>query len=652
MRAKLFGLASDAGQAASQNMEMAMSEDVTLDRLDDIPDATSGDIIGTQLPNWGPDAPRGGQVVLNRLLQDKATVPLFFAQTLIQSLRDVGYNHTTSALCEHVDNAVQAGAREIRIFFRQIGKQPNQQIDAAVYDNGHGMPPSVLKVATAFGGSMNYGNRSGIARFGMGMKTAALSMSPVMELYSWQEPGAIYKMTLDVEAIGKERANLVELPDPDLLTKLSNEVTDLFRKPMPYPRDKNEQQLLATGNDDLVERLGRSGTIVYMPACDRLTYTTARTLVDHAVKEMSRVYRRMIARGLRLYINNRRVDAFDPTYSMPSARHIRFLEDATAKYSTLVIPKTVPIRIHERSSETAPVTVKIYRLPIEEWTNLPNTTKNSNLQVFNGLTVSILRNDREVFAGPMPDLTTRHSVTHWYRIQIEFPGVLDEAFGVAANKQGVRLKGYVLDAIKKEIGEEITTLNEEIKRFQAQQAAARNPAQQSTSEIQANETDRYQHNPLDGASVSTPEEEAQLDANLRGLAIALKRDGETDEEAFERVKRSKYIIDFRHDQYWPFYEVKHRFGRVILTINTAHPFFTHLYDPVSKMALIQDGDHESETALPPVAEQQGPIVALDLLLLSLARAQSRLAQTDDDTRTLLEGLQREWSETYRIQLRA
>ena len=60
---------------------------------------------------------------MNRILKDNATVPLFFAQTLIQSLRDVGYNHTTSALCEHVDNAIQAGATEVRIFFRQTGKK-------------------------------------------------------------------------------------------------------------------------------------------------------------------------------------------------------------------------------------------------------------------------------------------------------------------------------------------------------------------------------------------------------------------------------------------------------------------------------------------------------------------------------------------------
>jgi hypothetical protein len=90
-------------------------------------------------------------------------VPLFFAQTLISSLRDVGYNTTTSAICEHVDNAIQAGATEIRAYFRQTGKQGNAVIDAAVYDNGSGMPPNMLKVATSFGGSMTYNNRKASA---------------------------------------------------------------------------------------------------------------------------------------------------------------------------------------------------------------------------------------------------------------------------------------------------------------------------------------------------------------------------------------------------------------------------------------------------------------------------------------------------------
>ena len=77
-----------------------------------------------------------------------------------------------------------------------------------IVDNGQGMPPNVLKVAMSFGGSMVYDDRGEIGRYGMGMKTAALSMGPVLEVYSWQEPNAFYNMTLDVEEIEADRSNL------------------------------------------------------------------------------------------------------------------------------------------------------------------------------------------------------------------------------------------------------------------------------------------------------------------------------------------------------------------------------------------------------------------------------------------------------------
>lgn len=603
------------------------------------------------MPSWGEKAPRGGMAVMNRILKDKATVPLFFAQTLIQSLRDVGYNHTTSALCEHVDNAIQAGATEVRVFFRQTGKRGSYTTDIAVYDNGSGMPPNVLKVAMAFGGSMSFGNRDGIARFGMGMKTAALSMAPVFEIYSWQERAAIYSMVLDVEEIGKERTNLVQLPDPTLLSELPDEVADFFRKAMSWP-DVHDQELLATNDEDVASRLGASGTIVFMPQCDRLTYAQARTLAEHAVKEMSRIYRRAIAEGLQLFVNNRRVEAFDPMYAMPNARHARFLEGVT-KTSRLIIAKLVDIKISEATDlGSATVNIKIFKLPIEEWYALPRKTQKNDLRIFEGLNVSILRNGREVFAGPMPKLTTRHSVTNWYRIQIEFPGALDEAFGVAANKQGVRLKDYVEKAIKAAIGEEITTINDEIKRFQAEQRELRSPAKPTASEAKANDADVFQMKGLDAPM--TPEEEAQLEANLRGLAVTLKRQNETDEQAYERIKNSKYVITFRHDTYWPFYDVRHSFGRVILTINTAHPFYSELYEPLRKLDAPDqsDGTDEGDATLPPTEATSGPSVALDLLLLSLARTQSRLSEASEEAGNILENMRREWSDTYRVNLTA
>jgi hypothetical protein len=595
--------------------------------------------------SWSDDAPRGGRTVMNRMIKESATVPLFFAQTLIQSLRDVGYNHTTSALCEHVDNAYQAGAKEIRIFFRQAHKRDGGAIDIAVYDNGKGMSPAVLRAATAFGGSLNFGNREGIGRFGMGMKTAALSLSPVMELYSWQEPKAIYSMTLDIDAIGRDRNNMVELPDATLHGEFSTDQSSLFTSCMSFPPDHGEQAIFATNEEELYARLGVSGTLVYMPACDRLTYVKPKTLVEHAMKEMARVYRRQIADGLKLYINNRVVDAFDPTYSMPNARHVRFL-DAEPKTSHLAVSKTVQIRLSETQVQTAPAEIKIYKLPIEEWTSLPRKTQKNDLRIFDGLTVSMLRNGREVFAGSMPRITTRHSVTHWYRVQIDFPGLLDEAFGVASNKQGVRLKGYVEEAIKDAIGGDITQMNDAVREFQAAQNARKAPAKPSTSEQKAAESDAFQAKEL---APLTQLEQEQMDGNLRGLAATLKRSGETEEQAFERIKASQYIINFKHDAYWPFYDVTHKFGRVILTVNTAHAFFTELYEPISKMGITAASEDEDE--LPPAnAEQHGPTVALDLLLLSLARTQSRLAKTSEEANKLIDTMRREWSDAYRVQL--
>ena len=96
------------------------------------PSEADDDIGAKFTPEWAADAPRGGRAVLTRILKEEATVPLFFAQTLVQSLRDVGDNTTTSALCEHVDTAIEAGATEVRIFFRQAGRRGAFETDIMV----------------------------------------------------------------------------------------------------------------------------------------------------------------------------------------------------------------------------------------------------------------------------------------------------------------------------------------------------------------------------------------------------------------------------------------------------------------------------------------------------------------------------------------
>jgi hypothetical protein len=627
-----------------------------------LPDA---DVVDVQSPAWGEDAPRGGKAVFSRMTKENSTVPLFFGQTLISSLRDMGYNSTTSALCEHVDNAIQWGATEVRVYFRQTGKRGGLKTDVLVLDNGGGMAPNILKLATSFGGSMVFGSRSGIGRYGMGMKTAALSMSPVMDLYSWQEPGAYYNMVLDVEAIGKERANLIELSDPVLMDQLPSEISDILTKPMTFP-NKDEQDLFTERAEDLKERLGKSGTIVYLPACDRLTSAFAKTLCTHAITEMSRVYRRFLAAGTKLYVNNRLVHPFDPTYSMASARHAA-IPDITVKESRLRFSKVVEVKRSEnpRASEaenveTAPITVRLYELPIEDWGPLPLKVRKNDLHLYDDHTISVLRNDREVFIGTIPKIMKRHSDNNWLRIQIDVRGELDEAFGIAANKQGIRPKDYVLEQISSVLEGELTALKNQINRYQRDQTVRRHGSKPSAGELRADEAEERQAKPLiETPAPTTPEEQRQLDENILTLAMMLKRDQETDEEAFERVKKSTHIIHYKHDEYWPFYHVDQRFGKIILTINTAHPFYEKLYEPLSRAALTMDvkvaegvSDGEENAAAEPQTFKgaNDALVALQLLLLSLARTQRSMSQQDRDRAQLFDLFRKEWSETFKTQL--
>lgn len=599
--------------------------------------------------SWGDSAPKGGKSVLGRILKDGSKVPLFLGQTLVNSLRDMGYNSTTSALCEHVDNAIQWGATEVRVYFHESGRQDERSISALVYDNGRGMAPNVLKVSIAFGGSLVFENRSGIGRYGVGMKAAALSMSPAFEIYSWQEPESYYSMILDVNEIGNSRSNLIELPDPSMDDHLPAEVVGILTRPMAFPKNPNESQVLLARGDELTERLGKSGTIVYIPECDRLTYRKVATLVDHATKEMGRIYRRAIAKGVKLYVNNRLIEAFDPTYWMPSARHSK-IDGLCPTQSRLVRAWQIEVPTAEGSKTTATVHVRLYELPYEQWGSLPRKILKNDLRVFDDNTVSFIRNEREVEIGSSYRALKirKHGDFNWLRLEIDFPADADDGFGVAANKQGVRLKEYVAERIVDEITPEIATVREHIKRLQAERAAMKSGSTVSEAERRATDAEGLQGKPLP----ELPEtERAALEQNLRALAVTLKRENETDEQAYQRIRDSKFVTQLKHDEYWPFYHCDFKYGKIILTINTAHPFFQGVWEPLSQLAktanTADDVDSDGSVEVPGDTGHtcSEVLVGLQSVLLSLARTQSRLGHQDDgEYRKMFDTMNREWSE--------
>jgi len=316
----------------------------------------------------------------------------------------------------------------------------------------------------------------------------------------------------------------------------------------------------------------------------------------------------------------------------------------------------IQIPIEDGSAITAPASVRLYMLPIEAWYGLPRKVQKNDLQIFEDHLVSFVRNGREVDIGTIKELSGgRHGDSAWLRIQIDFGGELDEAFGIAMNKQGVRPKKYALEAIRKKIREDVARVREQTAAFRAQHAKRATRAGLTEAERRANEADAFQGKPVPQPAPTTEEEKAALEQNLRAFAAGLKRDEETDEQAYERIKNSTYVTVFKHDDFWPFYHVESKYGKVVLTINSAHPFFSKLYEPLASFVPGSGADGDDADSVDATAESGGSgrlVVALQMLLLSLARAQSlMLAGEDGDKRQMVfDTLGREWSANLKIQL--
>jgi hypothetical protein len=517
-------------------------------------------------------------------------------------------------------------------------------------DNGVGMSPNVLRAVTAFGGSLCYDNRDTVGKYGMGMKAAALSMGPTLEIFSWQEPGAIYRMILDTEGISNERTNVVQLPEPVLIDSLPPEVREILVQAMSFPRSPDEQELFAESDEDLTDRLGTSGTIIYIPDCDRLTYRTAKTLVDHATKEMARIYRRFLKEGRRLFINNRTIRPFDPTYRMEEGLHPSIVE-LEEKRSRLVQSWKIKIPVEEGSFDEHEITVKLFLLPIETWDQLPRKVLKNDLRVFEDTGISFVRNGREVHMGPLAAIMGKMgNRDSWWRLEIDFPAVLDEAMGVSVNKQGVRPKAYATEIIKKEIQSELSNVRGRIDQHWSKRAAESTKSKAREAEQRASEAEALQSTILPEPAMNE-EERLEYEIQLRALASGLKREGETDEEVYERLCKSKYITDFKYDDDAPFYRVEYKLRKIILRINTAHPFFEVLYRPLAQIAKrstdMRVAGDDLEVALDGelVKACGDALVTLELMLLSLARTQSEMTLNDPDgnTQRMLDKLRRQWS---------
>ncbi len=220
----------------------------------------------------------------------------------------------------------------------------------------------------------------------------------------------------------------------------------------------------------------------------------------------------------------------------------------------------------------------------------------------NGAGVSVVRSGREVDYGWFfLDRKRRENYDDWWRCEICFDPVLDEAFGITHTKQQIRPLDYLIEAIGSDVQTRAKALNGRVR-----QAHLRLKAAVQTAEVEqlASERDELL-NPL--PANRAPQQSATMIQELLHRHPVLR---ETISNTEQGKLQYRIIEDDMKDA--GFYSFAHQDGLFLLVLNPSHPFHRKVYRPLA----------EKEDSASRATRAQ-----IDLLLLAAARAEAEATRS-------------------------
>ena len=344
------------------------------------------------------------------------------ARLAIEAMRDSGYNDTSYALAELIDNSVQADACAVEVFCLQENRLVNKRnrlrlSGIAVLDDGHGMDSDTLQIALQFGNGTRLQDRRGIGRFGMGLPNASISQCRRVEIWTWQNgPDNALHTYLDVDEVKFGALRSIPMPSP---------------KPLP-PEWSERSDILKT-----------TGTLVVWSKLDddRVTWKSSTKTWEHTENLVGRIYRKFIDTGtlqismVSITGNDKPVKRYvrvnDPLYLMtnsstpdPYDREPMFLDWGETK---------IPINWGGENHDI------VIRMSYARQETVPSDGSARGAQPYGrhalkNVGVSVVRAGREL------QLDTNWAIQYdtrerWWGAEVEFPPALDSIFGVTNNKQ-------------------------------------------------------------------------------------------------------------------------------------------------------------------------------------------------------------------------
>ncbi len=567
-------------------------------------------------------------------LPENFEFPLFNVRRAVESQRASGYRHTAAASREMIDNAIEAGARNIHVVFDTDMESGRRAVSAIAFiDDGSGMLPDMIRYALTWGGGTHFEDTEFIGRFGFGLPNASINQTKRVEVYSRvAETEPLMRSVLDITMVDNFGVQSVPAPETADLPAF---VTAYLKR----------QKISLT-----------SGTVVVWHKPDRLSYKRAANLKEHLVDDFAVTYRYLLKNpeikpdGINLVVEGIEVAPVDPLFLMPGGRFYKPEEEGGAE---AVLKRSVVVR-YFRNEETGETHLSY----LKDEKSLAEAAQRGGVIGTIYVTVARLRPRFAAEAGSGTDEYSRHrfeirkdhrgmafvragreiqtvdvfprsakdkssglgdwpllqSYAYSWGIEVRFGPELDEVFGITNDKQSVR---PMEDFWRVMAQAEIDQAARQEQRWQTKQRQKPKKAEPSDTPTEAEVVAKA----ADLATDQRPDvPERQMGAARSQLQKAAEQEsaksgGNLDEARkalVSEAKRRPYHVTYEDMPNGPWFEPEWVGQQIVVKLNRQHQFYQIVF-----------GDLQRTTGTARLKE------AIEFLVIALAK--SELTISDEET---------------------
>lgn len=523
------------------------------------------------------------------------------------SLRDSGHSLPT-ALGEVIDNSIEANANNIAVLLEQSEERGKKRVHRiAISDDGEGMPADILHRYLVLGYSSRYMRSDTIGKYGVGAKLAALNFGRRIDVWS--------RNRSDAEWLH------VHFDLNEALVDEGSGKSVVLKAPVPVEPPADLKHIFPA----------ETGTVVLWSKVDRLEEGRAardfNELRQELEKELSRIFRHFLDGGIKISINDSLLIPHDPlmllertwadTVLNKEYKRDDLKKGALHHYGATTVGEDV-VKVDKH---TARLRVTLYPKEVLRSRGKGGDTLAKQLRIpENEGALSFVRKNREVAYSNVPRILPGgvQEMDRFIGIEVSFDPELDDYFGIRNVKRGVEPHGELRDKLRELLKKHIPTARKIIDETWGIAAREQHEAAGEHAAVldAVKEVD---------ATMPKPRVEQQEDA--QPAEVALKELAE-DAGYTKPEEQKKYVEDKKNLPFviesisYPgnvFMTTTHVENKVIIRLNTRHPFYREMWAPLKAISERDAGTVSGDEA---VKAARRSVEAMQLMLVAYGKAES------------------------------